>query len=386
MLAHTPHRHPASPPRPHVPHIDFLRRGWSALEYAEFRAEVGDAMYWRFFYQYAARSGDADLIQMILDNGVSVDARYFPHSGTALLYGDRSLTRFLLERGADPNIENGEELTALHDAAARNDVERARLLLEFGADARLRTRYGTPLEVAMEAGAETVTALLEAAGARKTTLAEEAAEAGYPSFTAAFVGEADMPARRLQSPHFSFCFQRQQETLAALQVVRRAIAASPKAPEEVAALLAGRDGRAHLVGGVAVLLGVVTEAALAALWQAIDRGGDASPPLATIAAMVDPAFPGQARSRIEAACGLSGAAPAPYPEIALTALFRLCQTLSGTEPWLAPVYDTAILQKAFSEHWRRGDTYALSWHTEMIPALEEVLPRFSGNMTETFAV
>ena len=58
----------------------------------------------------------------------------------AALYGDADSVKFLLEHGADPNIQNDAGATALMWAA--DDLSKTRLLLEHGADANARSADG----------------------------------------------------------------------------------------------------------------------------------------------------------------------------------------------------------------------------------------------------
>ena len=75
---------------------------------------------------------------------------------TALAYQTRNGSlndmKFLLSRGANPNLfaENG--MTALHYAAFNNDLDKVKLLLENGADRDINISGQTPLELATENG------------------------------------------------------------------------------------------------------------------------------------------------------------------------------------------------------------------------------------------
>ena len=89
--------------------------------------------------------------------------------------GDVAAVRSLLAEGADPNVAQGDGLTALHLAAQEGNLEIAEVLLGGGAMVEAQTRIGgyTPLHLA-SGGAHTslVGALLEAganAGAVTTT-------------------------------------------------------------------------------------------------------------------------------------------------------------------------------------------------------------------------
>lgn len=81
--------------------------------------------------------------------------------------GDIEAVRTLLRSGADANTAQPDGMTALHWAAARNDLEIARTLLYAGATVRATTRLGgyTPLHLASRAGNTEAAALLLEAGA-----------------------------------------------------------------------------------------------------------------------------------------------------------------------------------------------------------------------------
>jgi ankyrin repeat protein len=83
----------------------------------------------------------------------------------AVLYGDNNSVRFLLDKGADPNIRNEAGATALMWAA--DDLEKTRLLLDRGADVNARSDDGrTPLLIAAgQLGCREVVTLLLDRGA-----------------------------------------------------------------------------------------------------------------------------------------------------------------------------------------------------------------------------
>lgn len=69
--------------------------------------------------------------------------------------GHEEVTRFLLKSEANPNLPNKEHRTALHWAAASGNATIIRLLLENGANADTRDVYGmTPLQFAIENGVD----------------------------------------------------------------------------------------------------------------------------------------------------------------------------------------------------------------------------------------
>ena len=85
----------------------------------------------------------------------------------AAMQGDADAVRSLVARGEDVNQAQGDGMTALHWAARNRDASLTRFLLEAGADVGAETRIGpyTPLHLAARAGAGEVTELLLGAGA-----------------------------------------------------------------------------------------------------------------------------------------------------------------------------------------------------------------------------
>ena len=79
------------------------------------------------------------------------------------------IIRLLLSFGVDPNQRGINDYTALHMAVAERNLQAVELLLEAGADARLRTRIDeceTPGDMAERAGLREIADRLAAQGAR----------------------------------------------------------------------------------------------------------------------------------------------------------------------------------------------------------------------------
>lgn len=83
----------------------------------------------------AARDGDAAMVRVLSGCFDTVDV-VDRHSATALYMasiGDHAeIVEFLLERGANPNIQNRSGRSAVTMAAARNAYRALRLLIDFG--------------------------------------------------------------------------------------------------------------------------------------------------------------------------------------------------------------------------------------------------------------
>ena len=109
--------------------------------------------------------------------GAGANPNYVDDAGFPALHAALSTTRedrheivaLLLLEGSDPDQRGINDWTPLHRAVAVRDVEAVRLLVEAGADARLRTRIddcATALEDAEAAGFEAGASLLRRALAR----------------------------------------------------------------------------------------------------------------------------------------------------------------------------------------------------------------------------
>jgi ankyrin repeat protein len=87
------------------------------------------------------------------------------HSAIDRRFDDRhEVLRMLLQAGADVNALGINEWTPMHMAAARDDVAALAILIEYGADASLRTRiddFATPLEEARTLGRTRAVSFLE---------------------------------------------------------------------------------------------------------------------------------------------------------------------------------------------------------------------------------
>ena len=94
----------------------------------------------------AAFIGDLNMVKKSISDGMDVNARN-PVSGdpilfTASLMGHTDIISFLLENGADINIQNREGNTSLHAAAFLGRAEAAELLLKHGINVQFRNIQG----------------------------------------------------------------------------------------------------------------------------------------------------------------------------------------------------------------------------------------------------
>ena len=106
-------------------------------------------------------------MRLLLENGAEVDSPAGGAIGTgtalqnAALWGNESLVRLLLERGANVNAQPGSYGTALHNAVISGNEALVRLLVGRGADVNApEGEYGTVLETAAAMGDKAVMRLL----------------------------------------------------------------------------------------------------------------------------------------------------------------------------------------------------------------------------------
>ena len=122
-----------------------------------------------FALRAAAAAGNQALVQLLLENGVDINAQdgnYGNALQEAVYNGQKRVIRFLLENGADINAQGGKYGNALQAAAYSGHEAVVRLLLEHGADINAQGgKYGNALQAAAYSGHEAVVRLLLEHGA-----------------------------------------------------------------------------------------------------------------------------------------------------------------------------------------------------------------------------
>jgi RNA polymerase sigma factor (sigma-70 family) len=109
-----------------------------------------------------ARDGNMEMIERLMKHGAKVPE--VSKWGASYYFSKLDVARFLLERGMNPNHQNWQRTTLLHDMARYNLCEKAGALLEHGAEIDLvDDEYrSTPLGLAARAGnADMVAWLIE---------------------------------------------------------------------------------------------------------------------------------------------------------------------------------------------------------------------------------
>lgn len=114
----------------------------------------------------SAGAGNLAVIQLFVQAGLSVDTASYVSSFTALQHaawgGQLEVVKYLVERGADVNAENGGGSTALHLAAAYGQLEVVKYLVGQGAIVTATDNRGrTPRSEALVGGHPAVVRYLD---------------------------------------------------------------------------------------------------------------------------------------------------------------------------------------------------------------------------------
>jgi ankyrin repeat protein len=122
-------------------------------------------------FNYAFERDDWKWAQQLLDEGADINARLINAEGfTTLMMAVKKkknahASAWLLDRGADPDIQNFSGRTALHLASRDGRPEQVKLLLAADAGVNVRDARGdTPLQYAHNAGHKIVERMLRTAG------------------------------------------------------------------------------------------------------------------------------------------------------------------------------------------------------------------------------
>ena len=95
---------------------------------------------------HALKYQNLEMVDLVLDSGLSIETSITPHDHTALLCAtqqkDIDITRRLLEKGANVNCKDKEGYRCLHVAVEDGDLEMTTLLIDNGASVNVFTNDG----------------------------------------------------------------------------------------------------------------------------------------------------------------------------------------------------------------------------------------------------
>ncbi|KAJ6568799.1 ankyrin repeat-containing domain protein [Mycena capillaripes] len=142
---------------------DLIRRG------ADVNVKAEGSTYPTVLLLVVSRRKDLEFTRLLLASGADPDIPDGTDTTalqTASFYGNIEMVKILLESGADPNIEGGEHGTALQAASYSGNLKIVQLFLETGADVNMEGgKHGTALQAASSRGHEVIVELLRAHGA-----------------------------------------------------------------------------------------------------------------------------------------------------------------------------------------------------------------------------
>jgi hypothetical protein len=107
---------------------------------------------------YAAFCGLHSIVDFLITaHSQDIHSRAFDDELTALhvavIRGHAEVVQILLERGADPTVQDKDGQTPFHFASLKGDVEVIRMILEQGADPTVQDKHGrTPFHIASRTG------------------------------------------------------------------------------------------------------------------------------------------------------------------------------------------------------------------------------------------
>ncbi|XP_057698502.1 cyclin-dependent kinase 4 inhibitor D [Corythoichthys intestinalis] len=104
----------------------------------------------------AAARGNLDEVRRILEEyRLHPDTvnRFGRTALQVMMMGNSGVARLLLEKGANPNLQDEGGIAPIHDAARSGFVDTLRVLVEYGASVNVADRYGAlPIHLAIREG------------------------------------------------------------------------------------------------------------------------------------------------------------------------------------------------------------------------------------------
>lgn len=141
---------------------------------------------------YAAKRGDLEIVEMLLQAGADIGVRTKSSSSTPLMtaaeFADVGVVDALIEAGAEVGKTDSYGRTALIRSASRGAVDVVKILLDAGTDPNVVSRaHGAVLHVAAQRGDVSVVELLLACGAKVDV---RQSDRGTPLMLAATEGQS----------------------------------------------------------------------------------------------------------------------------------------------------------------------------------------------------
>ncbi len=120
----------------------------------------------------AAQRRDLPMMKLLLSRGAKIDLGYENENALMIAVGmnDLAITKYLLEKKANPNSNEGSDLTGTHLmlAVQKGNLEIAKLLVKYGANINCQLSDGsTAMKMAQKNGHTAIVKFLKDAGAKR---------------------------------------------------------------------------------------------------------------------------------------------------------------------------------------------------------------------------
>lgn len=108
----------------------------------------------------AISGGYFDIVKLLVENGADLEYKYPILNAAAA--GSKNILEYLIQKGANVNVQNENGYTALMNAASHGYIDNIKVLLKYKADASLKNKEGhTALDMAKEKKNKDIIKILE---------------------------------------------------------------------------------------------------------------------------------------------------------------------------------------------------------------------------------